>query len=250
MRRRWFLDPFAGPGLNVNPRDRTEFPGSPIRAITTVGSVHAESTFTDAVFVNLHRGDHTALKTRIERACSDGRSKIPLPRIRLINDDANVVLPDVMSAIPPLDYVFAFVDITGLKHWPFSSVQDLKRLGHKSVDMYMLFPLEIALQRHMSYERDMTERYAHDFDAFFGSDEWRPIYERRRTRAESPALKRELTALYIAKLKTLWDHVEVQDTHGISPNQRLYRMIFATSNPIASRLANWERGVGQYDLQL
>lgn len=246
--RRWFLDLFAGPGRNVDRRRGLgEFDGSPLRALEVHGTNRAETAFTNAVFINKVEQDHLALLTRVERMVAAGRSRILRNRIELINDDTNIVLPSVMSRIGARDYVMAFADITGPGHWPFTSVQQLK-YQHKSVDFYALFPLEMALVRKLSFSQEMMERYAHDLTAFFGTEEWREIWERRRTSADTSRLKLELTELYERQLKTLWRYVYMQEKIGITARQRLYGMFFASDNPIANKLAKWQRSKDQGDL--
>jgi len=240
MPRRWFLDLFAGPGRNIDrDRARAEFEGSPIRALQLTAK--DGTPFTDAFFVNKELPDHEALNERVSRLCAAGGSRIAENRIRILNEDTNLVLPAIMERIPRPDYVVAFADITGLKHWPMSSVRELHSHGHLSVDLYLLFPLEIALQRKLSFKQGMTDRYADDLTAFFGCEDWRPIWERRVTSADTAGLKRELTELYKTKLREQWRYVETQDTIGISDKRRLYRMIFASNHPIADKIAKWQR---------
>jgi three-Cys-motif partner protein len=246
--RRWFLDLFAGPGRNVDRRRGLgEFDGSPLRALELHGTDRAQTAFSDAVFINKVEEDHLALTERVDRMVAAGRSRIRRDRIILLNEDTNQALPSVMSRIGVRDYVVAFADITGPGHWPFTSVQQLK-YHHKSVDFYALFPLEMALVRKLSFSEAMMERYAYDLTAFFGTEEWREIWERRRTSADTARLKLELTELYERQLKTLWSYAFMQEKIGITAKQRLYGMFFATDNPIASKLAKWQRSKDQGDL--
>jgi len=249
MRRRWFLDLFAGPGRNRD-RHRTpgEFDGSPLRALELVGTDRARTAFTDAVFVNRDVRDHEALRARVERLVGEGRSQIPMDRIRLIHADANAMLPGLMTTIGRFDYVVAFADITAPSQLPLSSVRELRRQGHKSVDFYALFPLEMALIRQLSFSDEMMERYAPSITAFFDGDEWREIRQRRRTSAETPQLKAELVELYLGKLRSIWHFAGEQERVGRSERQRLYRMFFATDHPLAQRLADWQKGARQQGL--
>ena len=240
--RRWFIDLFAGPGRNADRhRQPGEFDGSPLRALDLCGSDKAKTPFTDAVFVNNVEWEHLALATRVSRVVEGGKSRIPINRIRLLRGDANNVLPQIMKSIGKRDYVIAFADITGPSHWPFTSVEELRRQGHRSVDFYMLFPLEMALVRKLSFRKEMTERYAADITAFFGTDEWRPIWERRRTSSDTQKLKLELIELYRSQLGKVWKHPKMQEKIGRSAKARLYSMFFATDNEIGSNLAKWQQ---------
>jgi three-Cys-motif partner protein len=249
IRRRWFLDLFAGPGRN---RDRHrspgEFDGSPLRALELVGTDRAQTPFTDAIFINKEPCDHEALEVRVNRMIEAGHSRIPRDRIKLVNANANEVLPTLMGAIGTFDYVVAFADITAPSQLPLATVRELRRRGHRSVDFYALFPLAMALIRQLSFSDDMMERYAPSITAFFETNEWREIRQRRRTSGETPQLKAELIDLYLRKLRTIWQFAGEQERIGRSERQRLYRMFFATDHPLAQRLADWQKGAGQQEL--
>jgi three-Cys-motif partner protein len=214
-RRRWFLDLFAGPGRNIVRETGAEFPGSPIRSLGYVSRTKEQASFTDAVFVNAAEKDHEALLARVERVCALGESRIPRSHIDLRNADANVELVRVLRDIPVYDYVFAFVDITGIEHLPFETLRLFKKYRHASVDLYMLFPVEMTLGRKLSFDSAMTERYAESLTAFFDGDEWRAHWKERRTPAESERMKAALTKLYVEKLQTVWKHARVQHTISI-----------------------------------
>jgi three-Cys-motif partner protein len=249
IRRRWFVDLFAGPGRN---RDRHrlagEFDGSPLRALELVGSDRAQTPFTDAVFINKDSRDHQALEIRVNGMVDAGRSQIPRGGIRLLNADANEILPAVMRSIGRFDYVVSFADITAPSQLPLATVRQLRRQGHRSVDFYALFPLEMALIRQLSFSDEMMERYAPSITAFFETEEWRVIRQRRRTSAETPQLKAELIELYLGQLRTIWQFAGEQERVGPSERQRLYRMFFATDYQVAQRLADWQKGARQQDL--
>jgi three-Cys-motif partner protein len=245
--RRWYVDLFAGPGRNRDRKNQVEFDGSPLRSLILGGTDKAHTPFTDAVFVNRDPRDHGALSLRVQKACEEGRSRIPWNRITLIEGDANRVLGTIMSRIGKRDYVVAFADITGINHWPFSSVRELRQQGHKSVDFYALFPLEMALVRMLSYDSRMMERYADALTAFFDGAGWRAIAARRRTPADTPQLKAAITALYKEKLETVWEHVDIQTRVGISEKRRLYSTVFATDAHRGKELAAWQRKRRQQD---
>jgi len=247
--KRWFLDLFAGPGRNLDRhRSAGEFDGSPLRALELVGTDRAQTSFTDAVFINQDPRDHESLVARVDRMVAQGRSRIPRARITILNRDTNEVLPDIMRRIGLSDYVVAFADITAPSQLPLASVRELRRRGHRSVDFYALFPLEMALIRQLSFSDEMMERYAPEITAFFDGEEWRQIRQRRRTSAETPQLKADLTELYRQKLGTIWRFVGEQERIGRSERQRLYRMFFATEHPHGQRLADWQKGARQPDL--
>lgn len=252
--RRWYLDLFAGPGMCIDTQDPThEYPGSPLRALPATAPLDVTTHFTNAVCVNLNERDWGALQQRIERACADGRSRVRLAGIRNLLGDSNALLPDIMREIPPLDYVFVFADIEGVRQLPWRTVTELKRYGHVSIDLYLLFPLEMAIKRLISYSAAHTAKHAARLSAFFGDDAWKALADERITDTQSPRLWNGLEQLYIDKLHSLgWRHVAVQRDVVIRGRRGLYHMLFASNSDVADTLANWERstsGPGQLSLE-
>jgi three-Cys-motif partner protein len=213
-------------------------------------AAHNESIgFTDCVFINNELNDYSTLNQRIAAEITNGRSKVQADRIQQIYGDANDHLPGVMTKIALRDYIFAFVDITGTEHWPFSSVREFKRHGHNHVDFYMLFPLEMALLRQLAYADEMTERYAPALTDFFDGEEWREIRRQwRRSSADSNQLKLKITELYLTKLRTVWKHADVQATLYRSDKSPLYKMIFAADHVTAKGLAAFQKRSNQRGL--
>lgn len=144
---RWYVDLFAGPGMNVERGTGLEYRGSPMRALSTHARNRPDLHFTHAVFVNDNRRDHEALLTRIDRAFEAGSCVIPRANVSVIHADTNEYLPTLFRRIHLGAYVFAFADIEAPRQWPWRSVQALRSRGHRSVDLYMLFPLDMAILR-------------------------------------------------------------------------------------------------------
>lgn len=234
--QRVYVDLFAGPGRNVDRISRTEFEGSPIRALRMR---NGGLTFTHAVLVNYHPKDHAALIERAERLYRAGEGQVPWANIRVINADANAVVEGIMAGIPTWAYVFVFADIEGTKHWPWSSVETLKRGGHRRVDLYALFPLEMAIMRLLAYEAKHRHRFNEQLTAYFGTDEWKRLAGRRITSSQSSELRNALTELYRQRLQQHWRHTgQVLDVPRRG-DQNLYRMLFASNNDAGKRIAAW-----------
>jgi three-Cys-motif partner protein len=139
--------------------------------------------------------------------------------------------------VHPKAYALVVADITAPSQLPWSSIQRLKSQGHESVDLYMLFPLAMGLNRMLGY--DVVTAAA--LDAFYGTEEWRPIYDARRTDRQSAEMRRQMLDLYIRRLRTVgrWKHAfEVRDVKRTG-NAGLYRMLFASNDPAGERLGRW-----------
>lgn len=241
---RVYVDLFAGPGRNIvrGSRRGEEYTGSPIRALQMRATNGI--TFTHAYLVNAIRADHVALEERVARMYAAGEAVIPRQNVRLIQGDANAVIDVIFRQIHTLAYVFVFADIEAPRHWPWSSVEALTRRGHESVDLYSLFPLDMAIVRLMSYEEGGNTRYAQRLTAYFGTDAWRSLLERRVTNERAAELRQALVQLYVERLKTRWrDAGPVKDVY-LRGQQFLYRMLFASNNPAGARIAKWASGLG------
>ena len=235
-----FLDLFAGPGINMLRGLTDELEGSPLRALALHADGDVPHGFTHATFVNRSLGDHRALLERVRRRTEAGSSLIPANAIHCVHGDANEELPGLLAGIHPKAYIFVFADITAPKQLPWSTLELLSPAGsHGSIDLYVLFPLDMAVIRLISFNKKATDNCAAVLTTFFGCEEWRALSDRRLTSAQSPELRRGLENLYVGRLRKLWGHaVTVADIRR-GPKHRLYKMLFATSNLPAFKLAKW-----------
>ena len=247
-RTRYYIDLFAGPGLNVTAHaPRKEFEGSPVRLLQMHGSKSPATAFTHAVFVNANANDHHALEARVNRLVAEGKSRIRRERIQLIREDANVALPRILEHVHRKSYVFAFADIEGPRQWPWASVRALRRTGHESVDLYMLFPLHMGIDRLFPYNRTITPRCADTVTTFFGTEDWKELERRRRTDAESPRMYRELEDLYLRQLRQQWNYAESVMNVRMTGSRFLYQMFFASNHDAGRRIAQWARRQARED---
>ena len=222
-----------------------------MRALQMRASVSDDITFTHVYLVNAIPADHAALEERVARMYAAGEAVVPRQNVHLIRGDANAVIDVIFRQIHTLAYVFVFADIEAPRHWPWSSVEALTRRGHSSVDLYSLFPLDMAIVRLMSYEEGGNTRYAERLTAYFGTDAWRSLLERRVTSERAAELRQALVQLYVERLKSRWrDAGPVKDVY-LRGQQFLYRMLFASNDPAGARIAKWascQGGTGQLDL--
>lgn len=236
-RSRHYIDLFAGPGIN-RVRGRTlEFDGSPLRALELAAPGDPGTAFTDAVFVNRDRRDHEALEQRVAFRAADGRSRISVHRVRCIRGDANKVVGDVMRSVHKRAYAFVFADMEAPRQFPWTSVIALREQGHTSVDLYMLFPLDMALKRLLSSNPKTVEQSASVLTSFYGTEDWRPLLRYREGSGAELGLAAQ--RLYLDRLRTLWSHaVEVCDVRR-GANHRLYKMLYASNNTGGEDIARW-----------
>lgn len=240
-KQRYYVDLFAGPGLNVNDEGGgAEFEGSSLRALAATAYEEPDVFFTDAILVNKSQADHDALQERVRRYAATGAIHTPLSRIEMLRADANQVIHRTMRSIPLRAYAFIMADIEAPKQLPWSTVTAIKQYGHESVDFFLLFPLDMALRRMLSYRQETVEQSADVLTRFFGSDDWRELLQSRVTNAQSGQLARGLVDLYQSRMRALgWAHVlVVRDVKRVG-DCGLYKMLYATNHDAGGRIAKW-----------
>ncbi len=238
-RERWYVDLFAGPGRNVDDGGG-EFDGAALRALRASAQHDRDTTFTHAVLVNRDVGHHAALRARVDGLASRGELRPARGAVEHAHADANQAVHRIMAGIHPRAYAFVLADIEAPKQLPWSTVAALKSHGHASVDLFVLFPLEMALNRMLSYRRATVDESAQVLTRFFGCEDWRPMVDQRVTDAQSPDLRRAVLDLYMRRLGGLgWAHVLVgRDVRRLG-NAGLYKMIYASNHPAGRNLAEW-----------
>jgi len=238
--QRYYVDLFAGPGRNVvRGTHGNEFDGSPLRVLRYQSAGRQPLAFTHAVFVNANQKDHEALEERVRRAVAAGTNQIPQENIQCVKGDANAEIGRFLRQIPREAYVMVFADMEAPSQWPWDSMRALRGLGHRSVDLYTLLPLDMAIVRLISYQRDQRERYATTLDRFFGTRGWRSLADRRLTAGQAGEMRQGLTELYLSQLRTLWRNAGPMIDVFLRGQQRLYKMLFASDHPAADRIASW-----------
>jgi three-Cys-motif partner protein len=250
-RRRIYVDLFAGPGLNVIRGSGEEFESGALTALRSCGYSRTDLAFTDAHLVNLEEVDHDAIESRIGVLVQSGHCRVPPNGIHCHQGDCNTVLPKILRDANLRDYLLVFADAEAPRQLPWSTVSALRASGHESIDLYLLLPLEMGLNRLTSYG-EMAEGHADIISAFYGGDDWRPILKERVTGARSQECKRRLEELYLQKLQSLWGHaIKVMDVR-LAGQQGLYRMLFATDHEAGIKIAKWaqEKAEGSDQLGL
>lgn len=250
--QRYFVDLFAGPGKNIDPESREEFEGGALRALRMTAVNEARLYFTHAKLVNLDADHHAALRTRVARIHEKNELRTPLSHIEDLLADANQVVHRIMRSIHQRAYVFVFADTTAPRLLPWATIKALKQYEHRSVDLLMLFPLDMGLNRILPYAGDPPEPI---LDAFFGCDDWRRIYAERVTSAQSAMMRKRLLELYMNRMRDLgWRFVRPTRDIKRTGDVRLYNMIYATNHEAGDRIASWsarrQRGRNQIDFGL
>jgi three-Cys-motif partner protein len=243
-RQRWYVDLFAGPGRNVHVKSGTEFEGSAIRVLPMSAQRNPAVHFTHAAIVNKDRDDQAALVERIRRLREKGLVPIPERNMEILTHDANRVIARILEKIDKRAYAFVFVDITAPRQWPWSSVKKLKAEGHQSIDLYLLFPLGMALKRLLSHNERTVQESTPVLDAFFGADSgWRSLLDLRKSDALAKELGPATLRFYMERLQREgWKYVidarDIKRENGAP----MYHMLYATNHLAGDNIGAWSAG--------
>ena len=235
-RTRHYLDLFAGPGVWNTP-DGARHLGSPLKVLELCTQLPFGEAFTELYFVNRAGEDHEALNARVDMMVERGLTNLPREAIRTIHADANRTISDILQRIHTKSWILAYADIENPRQWPWTTVEALRAGGHSSLDLYVLLPLQMALQRVLGF----TQSHPEAVTRFYGTDEWKKALANRKTSAHSRAFRREMEDLYSKRLEALgWKYVNRQRRVADVGLRYLYYMLFATNHPVAWGLSEWE----------
>lgn len=225
MREKWssrnYIDLFSGPGKNRERKTGMVSLGSPLLALAT------KYPFTGYFLVDLEPGNVEALKQRV--------SVSPLAdSITIVEGDANLLVSDIVDQIPQSSLNLAFLDPEGLD-LAWSTVETLASVPR--MDLIIHYP-QMGLSRGMP--NSIGAKSETKVDAFFGNQDWIPIFQANRI-GEEKFLHRRLMDHYKAQLSGLgYEDVYRDDEIGIEPlmstddDAPLYRLIFASKHPLGS----------------
>jgi three-Cys-motif partner protein len=175
---RFYIDLFAGPGLNVVRETKEEIEAGALTILRSRGHRRPDLSFTHAHLVNLDPADHQALRSRVDRLVAAHLCMVPAGNIEHHLGDANFLTKKLLAHADKRDYVLVFADIEAPRQLPWETVRSLRTYGHESVDLYILFPLEMGLNRLTSYQ-EMQPGHAEIITRFYGDETWRPILSNR-----------------------------------------------------------------------
>ena len=225
-----YIDLQAGPGKNRFSPSGDVLLGSPLLAMTTT------HPFDNLYLVEMGSEEFGALRTRVD--ASDRRRNA-----KLIHEDCNVAVDSIVRHIEQTDNRFidgawpslnlAFLDPEGLEiEW--KTVEKLAR--QKRMDLIINFSTN-GLIRNAGKSLKVTGDTA--IDRFFGTREWRKIYQRVRHQ-DGSAARRELIDFYLSRLHEngyVTTEVDEKEFRN-SKNVQVYTMIFACKNELGIKFWN------------
>ncbi len=216
------LDLFAGSFKNDRRHDVGAFAGSSQIALNT------QPEFTKLAFFELP-GPAARLRADIASARPGD------DRWRVFDGDCNETLPSALSWLDPVRWspTFAFLDPRGLQvAWStVETLADWRRDKKTKVEQWILMP-EPALARVLGLRGVKGQRSADRLDRLFGSRDWLPIHQGRRSGALTPeAMRAEFVNLYRWRLE---NELGYQTTHALqivnTAGHPVYTLVFATDS--------------------
>jgi three-Cys-motif partner protein len=216
------LDLFAGSYDNDRRHGTGTFAGSAQIALKT------RPDFTRLAFFELAgpaarlRADISAARPRDERW-------------RVFEGDCNQLLPSALAWLDPVRWApsFAFLDPRGLQV-AWSTVEKLaawRRDKKTKVEQWILMP-EPALARVLGLRGVRGQRSADRLDRLFGSRDWLPIHQGRRSGALSAeGMRAEFVNLYRWQLENALGYRTTHALHIVNTaGHPVYTLVFATDS--------------------
>jgi three-Cys-motif partner protein len=211
-----YIELYSGAGRSLITGTSQIIDGSAVVAYKAArGSGHP---FSELQLSDLEAENSSALAQRIKRLGGAATSYV---------GDAEVVVDQVMTAISPYGLHLAFLDPFNLAQLPFSIIERMLRV--QRMDMVIHVSLQ-DLQRNL----DEYSRVGGTLDKF--APGWRSAVDVRQSMA---ALRAALIDYWLKAIRALGTHPAT----GIplivgEKNQRLYWLVFLSSNPLGQKLWN------------
>ena len=234
-----YVDAFAGSG-SWNPKsgyatEEYEDFRELLQGSASIALDVQDKPFDRLVFVEMDPQRSESLETL--------RSGLPSRPIEIINDDANVVLPEFCARMSNNDRAVVFLDPYATEvSW--ETIESIAETG--KVDCWILFPL-IAITRMMPRNNEPTGALAANLDRIFGGREhWEHFYASSKQLSllgDEPSLQREagssqIADLYRERLKSVFQMMApTSRTFLNSKNAPMFELFFAASNPAGAPIA-------------
>lgn len=237
-----YIDAFAGTGYRElkNPQSPQEplFPGltepEPVKFLDGSARIALQVSppFDKYIFIEKHRDRFQEL----------GHLKAEFqdlaPRIELVNEDANPYLQNLAGKEWRTNRAVVFLD-------PFGMQVDWETIaalaGTQAVDLWILFPLGVAVNRLLKRDGRIEESLRKRLDRIFGASDWYDAFYSASSQLsligeETERIKiadfEQIAAYFVRRLKGIFAGVAENPLPLMGPkNYPLYLFCFASSNP-------------------
>lgn len=227
-----YIDAFAGEGEGVDRVTGERFKGSAVRGLEATSANGSQ-------FTKLRYFERDSRATALEARL---RAEFPGRDIKVHAGDCNSLLHEALDELSGVRWAptFAFVDPDGLEvDWETLRLLSMHkgRDARYKTEIWLLFSSP-AFMRVLGLARPMTDEAAEQVTRSFGSDDWRPIYEMRKSgRLTADEARSAFVNLMRWRLERVlgyrWTHPLLLKTETGVP---IYHMIFATDNEAGNRI--------------
>lgn len=221
-----YLDLFSGPGVCIVDGSQEEVSGTPLLALTT------DHPFRKNFFIDANHDYISALDERAKRLHVESEVLI-----KILEGDCNNKVHEVLRAIDKLYSAnLAVIDAFGIE-CKWATIEVLASC--KRMDLIIMFPQGMNINRNL---KSWAEAESSALDEFFGTTEWRKIYDDAHGQASKCI--RPFLDLYQSKLRELGynskDNIRevlIRSQGG----QKLYYLIAASRHPLGAKF--WKQSI-------
>jgi three-Cys-motif partner protein len=202
-------------------------------------ALECEPAFHKYIFIEKNEEKLAELQSSLSREFSEKEN-----HIIFIRGDANTVIQDLCEKDWRWHRAVLFLDPYGMQvAWP--TIEAVART--EAIDLWILFPLGVAVNRMLTKDGQINEKWKHRLDEMFGSGDWYNAFYRANSQTslldEAPKMQKTadfsvILAYYVDRLKTVFRHVAENPLQLYnSKNNPLYALFFAAGNPKGGKIA-------------
>jgi three-Cys-motif partner protein len=202
-------------------------------------ALECKPAFQKYIFIEKDEEKLAELKTRL---CTQFPEKIE--KMKFIPGDANVEIRKLCRNDWRSNRAVLFLDPFGMQvTWP--TIEAIAKT--KAIDLWILFPLGVAVNRMLTRDGKINEKWKSKLDEIFGSADWyNEFYEANPQIglfAEANEMRKTadfsvIQDYYVNRLRTIFPHVAENPLQLYnSRNIPLYTLFFAAGNPKGGKTA-------------
>lgn len=202
-------------------------------------ALECEPAFHKYIFIEKNEEKLAELQSSLSREFPEKENQIIF-----IRGDANTVIQYLCEKDWRRHRAVLFLDPFGMQvGWP--TMEAVART--EAIDLWILFPLGVAVNRMLTKDGQINEKWKRRLDEMFGSGDWYNAFYRANSQTslldEAPKMQKTadfsvILAYYVDRLKTVFQHVAENPLQLYnSKNSPLYALFFAAGNPKGGKTA-------------
>lgn len=236
----YYIDCFAGVGLNRLRNAKKLVPGSPLIALASEHMGSSSSNFPGKVvrftkyhFVEVDPRSMASLKRVVARLFPE-----VMGRVDFWEGDCNELIAEILRDVSPYSPCFVFLDqeSTELDWSTVKQIAEKRSRDKPKPELLILLPVSMAWLRLLNM-RGIGARARSRMARVMPTSDWEKVYERRRTDTIKPKqFRQELVRLYTEGLCALGYKYVLSRSIASSRGRPLYRLIHATNHEAGKKI--------------